>query len=437
MKARLSPTTFAVRRLSTFSLLILLALPAFGQRITLRRAVEATLSHSGGVIPQIDEAHTYAAYREARGAYLPRVVVGSGLGGSFGFPLSLENAAPSLVNVTTQQVLYSPAQKAFVRAARSNWDAGKLQSEDQRLALVQDAVLTYIELNKWSQELDLLNTQLANNRQMEDVEQQRVKEGVDRPAEQDKARLATARVRVRIAEASGSADVMRMRLAQLTGLSAAELETDPDSIPSLPEFQQEDNLATKAINASAAVKAAEQQATAKRFTAEGEAKALLPAVDIAGQYALLSNFNNYKTYIRNFQTHNASGGLVFRFPFLDPAQRARVAEAKAEAIRGGRDAEEAKNKVSLETLRLQRTVQELAASVEVAQLEYNLAQSELEIAQTRVKAETGTLREEQDARGRVEQTYDALIDATLTLDKARIQLLHNTGDLEQWARSGK
>ena len=36
-----------------------------------------------------------------------------------------------------------------------------------------------------------------------------------------------------------------------------------------------------------------------------------------------------------------------------------------------------------------------------------------------------------------EQTYNAVIDASLTLDKVRVQLLHNTGELEQWARSGK
>jgi outer membrane protein TolC len=184
------------------------------------------------------------------------------------------------------------------------------------------------------------------------------------------------------------------------------------------------------------VKAADQQAVAKKFAAEGEYKALLPSVDIAGQYALLSNFNNYNVYIKNFQTHNATGGVVFRIPFLDFTQRARAAQAKADAIRSGRDAEQAKQKVSLETLRLQRAVQELTAATDVAQLEYEMAQSELDAVEVRLKAETGTLREQQDARSKVEQAYDALIDAHLTLDKARVQLLRATGELEQWARSG-
>jgi outer membrane protein TolC len=409
---------------------------ATAQTITLRKAVELALTRSAPAA-HADEDKAFAGFRETRAAYLPRVILGSGIGGSYGFPLSLENAAPSLFNVTSQQVLYSPAQKAFVKAARSDWQAAEQQGKYQRDALVQDTVLTYVELNKWNQDIELLNTELANNLKVETVEQERVKAGVDRPIEQNRAKLATARVRMRMAEAKGSADVMRTHLAQLTGLSAEELGTEPDSIPGLPEIKQDEDLAAKATQVSPEVKAADQQAIAKRFAAEGEYKALLPSVDIAGQYALLSNFNNYNVYIKNFQTHNATGGIVFRLPFLDFTQRARAAQAKADAIRSGRDAEQAKQKVSLETLRLQRAVQELTAAADVAQLEYEMAQSELEAVEVRLKAETGTLREEQDARGKVEQSYDSLIDANFALDKARVQLLRATGELEQWARSGK
>jgi outer membrane protein TolC len=142
-------------------------------------------------------------------------------------------------------------------------------------------------------------------------------------------------------------------------------------------------------------------------------------------------------YINRFQHHNATGGLVLRFPFFDSTQRARAAQAKADAIRSSHEAELAKQKMSLETLRAQRVVQELAASVEVAQLEYDLAQSDLESIQVQLQSGNGTLREEQDARSKMEQTYDALIDANFALDRARVQLLRNTGELEQWARSGK
>jgi outer membrane protein TolC len=401
--------------------------------------VELALQHSGqATLASADQEKALAAYREARSAYLPRLVFGSGIGASYGFPLSLENAAPSLFNVTSQQILYSPAQKQFVRAARIDVEATRSVNADQRDAIVQETVLTYIELNKWTQDADLLANALSNDQKTQKIEEERIAAGVDKAVDLDRARLATARVQMRMAEAKGSADVMRLRLAQLTGLSAEELATDPDSIPIFPEVQQDDSLSKKVVQSSPVVKAAQQQALSKQFAAEGEHKAALyPSFDLAGQYAVLSNFNNYQVYLNKFQNNNASGGLVIKFPFFDTTQRARAAEAKADFIRASREAEGAKDRMSLETLRLQRAVQELQAGVDVAQLEYQLAQSELAATETRLQSQLGTLREEQDARTKVEQSYDALMDANLTLQKAKIQLLRNTGELEQWALAGK
>jgi outer membrane protein TolC len=401
--------------------------------------VELSLQHSGqATLAAADHERAMATYREARSAYLPRLVFASGIGASYGFPLSLENAAPSLFNVTSQQILYSPAHTQFVRSARTDTEATTSSNADQRDAIIQETVLAYMELSKWSQDSDLLATALTNNQKTEKIEEERIAAGVDRQVDLDRAKLATARVQMRVVEARGSADVLRLRLAQLTGLSAEEVGTDPDSIPNFPEVQQDEDLAKKAAQSSPAVKAAQQQALAKQFNAEGERKAALyPSFDLAGQYALLSNFNNYQVFLQKFQHNNASGGIVIHLPFFDRTQRARAAEARADFIRASREAEQVKDKISLETLRLQRSVQELQAATDVAQLEYQLAQSELEAAETRLKSEVGTLREEQDARTRVEQSYDSLMDANLTLQKAKIQLLRNTGELEQWALAGK
>lgn len=428
----------AFRGWSFLVVLLFASQAGIAQTITLRHAVELALQHSGQVtLASADQEKAMAAYHEARSAYLPRLVFGSGLGASYGFPLSLENSAPSLFNVTSQQILYSPAQTQFVRAARTDVESTRSVSADQRDAIIQETVLTYVELSKWSQDSDLLANALANNRKTEKIEQERIAAGVDKPVDLDRARLATARVQMRMAEAKGSADVLRLRLSQLTGLSAEELGTDPDSIPIFPDVQQQDDLAKKAVQSNPAVKAAQQQALSKQFMAQGEHKALYPSFDLAGQYAVLTNFNNYNVYIRNFQANNASGGLVVKFPFFDTAQRARAAQAKADFIRASREAEQSKDKISLETLRLQRSVQELQAAVDVTQLEYQLAQSELEVTETRLQSQVGTLREEQDARTKVEQSYDSLMDANLTLQKAKVQLLRNTGELEQWALAGK
>src|SRR5262249_11196302 len=162
-----------------------------------------------------------------------------------------------------------------------------------RDALMQDTVLTYVELNKWNQEIDLLNTELANNLKVEKIEQERVQAGVDRPIEQNRAKLATARVRMRMAEARGSADVMRTQLAHLSGLSAEELGIEPNPSPGLPEKKQDGDPHAKGIQGIPGMKVADPPVLAQRFARDGRFKPVPSAVDIPGGYALLANFNNY------------------------------------------------------------------------------------------------------------------------------------------------
>ncbi len=363
--------------------------------LPLKRAVQLALTHSTtAASATADEQHAFASYHETRNTYLPQLIVGSGLGASWGFPLTLEGSAPSLVNVTAQSFLINPAQRQFLRAAKTEWAASKLQGKDQRNQVIQDTV-------------------------------------------KNKARLSTARVRLHFAEARGAADVLRRHLSQLTGLPLTSIETVRDSIPTMPNVTQTDDLASKAAQASPMVQAAEQHATAQQLRATGEHRALFPAVDFAAQYALLTKYNNYDEFYLRFQRHNASLGVAIRFPFLNPSQHAHAHAADAEALKAKKEAEAAKDKVSEETLKLQRSVEQLSAARDVADLEYQVAQSGFEAAQTRIDAGTATLHDLADARTQADERFLALQDATFELERARINLLRSTGDLEKWALGGQ
>lgn len=408
--------------------------------LPLKRAVELALGHSTtAAAASADEQRAFASYREARDQYIPQFILGSGLGKSWGFPLSLEGSAPAIVNLNVQSALINPALRDFVRAAKTEWQASSLRGKDQRNQVIQDTVLSYAELSKWESLLGHLQKQLEDSLKMEQVVNQRIQEGVDNPLTRNQARLTTARTRLRISEARGAADVLRNRLAQFTGLPASSIQTVPDSIPALPEVNQEDDLAAKAVQASPSVEAAQDRAVAKGLRARGEHRTMLPSVDFASQYALLSTYNNYDQYFRagSFQRHNATLGVAIRFPFFSPSQRARAEGADADAVRARKDADAAKNQVSEETLRLQRSVGQLAAAQQVADLEYQVAQSSLEALQVRTGAGTATVHDLEDARVQSTERFNQLQDANFELERAQITLLRATGDLESWAGVGK
>lgn len=428
-----------------FSLaLTLTATGAHAEPVSLKRIVQLALAHGTSIsIAHADQQRAFAAYHELRNNYIPQLVAGAGLGWTDGFPLSLEGAAPSLFNVTAQSVLLNPALKDFIHAARSDYAVTALQAKDQRNQLIQDAVISYAELATWEDRLTHLRELEAAEEKMQVAVAERVKAGVDSEIEDSKARLSVARVRLRLAQANGSADVVREHLAGLTGLVATSIETDPASLPALPQvksedLKQEEEERGKALESDPSLQAAVEHARAQYLRLKGEKRSLWPSIDFAGQYANLATYNNYQKFYQphSFQPNNASVGVVIHFPFLNLAQHARVQEAESDALKAKKQAEAAHNQVNEETLRLQRSVEQMQDARDVAELEYQIAEKNLATLPTRMNAGTATLHDLDAARTQASEKFIALQDITLELERDQLSLMRATGDLEKWALAG-
>jgi outer membrane protein TolC len=422
--------------------LSLAATGAHAEPVPLKRMVQLALAHgTTAAIAQADQQRAFASYHELRNNYIPQLIAGAGLGWSDGFPLSLEGAAPSLFNVNAQSTLINPALKSFIHAARSDYAVSALHTKDQRNQIIQDTVMSYAELAKWEQRISHLRDVEAAAEKMQSAVAQRVREGVDTEIEGTKARLSVARVRLRMAEALGSADVVREHLSGLSGLVATSIETDPASLPALPEIKtddlkQEEVTRGKALESDPNLQAAVEHARAQYLRVRGEKKSLWPSVDFAAQYANLASYNNYDRFYRSFQPNNATIGVSIHLPFLNLAEHARVQEAESEAFKARKQAEAARNQVSEETLRLQRSVAQMQAARDVAELEYQIAEKNLAVVPTRMDAGAATLHDLDDARTQASEKFISLQDITLELERSQLGLLRMTGDLEKWALGG-
>jgi outer membrane protein TolC len=426
-------------------LLAVLVFPSsslLAEPVTLHQAVELALKHATGIsIAAADQQHASASYRELRNSYIPQLNAGAGIGWSDGFPLSLEGSAPSLFNVNAQSALINPALKDFIHAAQSDIAVSALHTKDQRNQVIQDTVLSFAELAKWEQRLSRLRETMAAAEQMETAVGQRVREGIDSQMDGSKARLSVARLRLRMAEASGAADVLRQHLSRLTLLPAASFEIDPDSVPGLPAVKADADTQTeslaKATDANPVVQAAVEHARAQYLRVKAERRSLWPSLDFAAQYANLATYNNYDAYYNHFQPNNATVGVAIHLPFLNLAQHERVKEAESEASKATKQAEAARNQVSEETLRLQRSVTQMQAARDVAQLEYEIAQSTVEATRTRMESSAANLHDLDNAQAQASERLITLQDVTFELERSQVALLRATGDLETWALGTK
>lgn len=412
----------AVAFLSSFS---------FAEQLSFKRAIELALRNSAAsVIADADEKKAKAGYLEMRNQYLPQMTLGSGIAYSNGFPLSIEGAAPSIINLNSSQYLVNFAGRDFLKAARTEWGAAQKSTQDKRAQVILDTALTYAELDKFASSLKIMEQQQQAAQRAEQVAGDRFRAGLDPETEFTKAKLNSARVRMAAANARGNADLLRLKLGQLTGLPAENIETVTETIPQLPDTPAP---ATKdQVNNHLAVQSANDVAMGRELRAKAEHKLNLPAIDLAGQYGLLARYNNYDEFFKKFQRHNVTVGLVIRFPFLNFAQNARAEAADAEALRAKKEAEAVKGQVASDTLKLQRTVEQLAAARDVAKLEYQLASADSSAATARVEAGQATVRDQENARLAEQQKYSAFLDAQFELERAQMTLMRQTGEIERW-----
>lgn len=425
------PLRPSVRLLFVFLFLIA---TASAEPVTFRRAVEAALKHSGTMaIALADQTKTQQDYLAAKDSYLPAVNFGSGIGWSWGIPLTIVGTAPAIFNVTTQQSLFDPALRKTIEAAKVEWKASDLDMVDKKNAVIMQTAVAYSALDNLMAKLKILHEAQGSAQQAQYISQQRLKEGIDSELDLKKAQLANAQITLRIAEAEAQADVYRDQLSQLTGIPAASIETVTESVPVTPDIPQDPNVPGDAADRNPAVRLAFEKAKAADLKAKAEHNRLLPAFDFGSQYALLSTFNNYDQVYKKFTKNNYTFGMNIRFNFINFSQRATAAAADAEAIKARKVAEGAKNDVELETLKLQRSLRQLAAARDVAKLQWEIAQAGVDAAHAKIEIGQASARDEQSAQLDANDKYASYLDTTLELYKAEVQMLRSTGKIQEWA----
>src|SRR5580765_329333 len=408
--------------------------PTQDKPLGFRTAIELAVRNStttGVALADMERARS--SVTQSRDLYLPQLIAGSGLGASYGFPLSLEGAAPAIFNVNFQGALWNQAQQSNIKAARSDVAATAAQNADRRNEVIMETAVAYVQLDLLESSLSIQHEQEQAAAKFQDIVNQRVQAGLDSQMETARAKLVGARTRLDIAQTQAAADQLRMRLSQLTGIPANAIRTSTESIPELPAVTQDQDLVAEAVKNNPVISAANAAADAKFFHAEAERKQLYPAVDYVGQYAMLSRFNNYDQFFLKFQRNNVTAGVTIRVPVFNAMQRAAADVAKAEAFKSRKEAQGVKEQVSTETLKLQRSVQQLAAAREVAQLEHQLAQSDIDSAHAKIESGAASVKEEENARVVEHQRYTAFLNSSFELDRAQIQLMRQIGQLEAWA----
>jgi len=384
-----------------------------------------------------------ASVAATRDAFIPSATARGGYGKSTGVPLSV----PEVFTLSSQSLLFSFSQKDDERAAAAGLAAANFALQDARDQVAEDAAITYLNLDNAERRQAAMAQEYGYASRLAAIVQERLDAGRDSRIELLQARRTAAQIRLQQLQIEDEVANYASHLARLMGLPDGGITTVSSSVPSLPPMPESSSKASLDVPDSPAIRSAFANADVKQELAFADHRyRFRPQVSFGATYSRIdtsqTNYINYYPGFKGKSLNAASIGMQITLPLFDRAHDDLAHESAAEAARVRYEAEDQRNQFLDGRSRLQHSSRQLAARIDLAQIDRDLAQQQLEIVLLQLTPEGSsssaapmTPKDEQNARIQERQKYLDLLDSEFQLQQVEINLMRQTGQLEGWLKS--
>jgi outer membrane protein TolC len=384
---------------------------------------------------EADVAKAQAILAESKDVYIPTLTAGAALGQAYGY----SPYPPTLFTLDSSSLVYNASQSSYIKSARAGVEAAEHALADMRETVAEDAALTFIAVDHDQQREEVLRQESEYAARLLQIVQDRFDAGQDTAMDLTSAKLSERKLHLAQLRAAEDTANDRGRLASLIGVPPGTLLAE-GGFPSAPVPAAAPESDSPYANASVA--SAFANARAKQLQAHGDTHFLYrPQISFVAQYNRYATFTNafknlQQVYV-GLAADDEAFGVRVTIPLFDRQRRSKGIETTAEATHALHDAEFAQFNVLDTQRRLSHNIELLQAQAEVAALDQQLAQQQLEILQLQLKSagaspQPMTPKDEQNSRIAEREKYLAVIDNAFQLHQAQVSLLRQTGLLEEW-----
>lgn len=429
-------------RLATwFTMLTAFAAGASAQ-ISLGSAVDLALRSDPRVkMSEATVKKAQAALNETYDVYIPTVNANAGYGQGFGVPTGL----PTVFSLSSDSFLFNFSQRDNIRAAASGLESAQLALRETRGQVEEDVVVTYLNLDSDQRREAAMTQEYGFAMRLVSIVQDRLNAGQDTRTELLRAQRTAKQIQLDELNLEDEIAALSDRLSRIIGLPDNQLTAVSSSIPALPSIQVAAGNGSEPD--SAGIQSAVASARSKQELAFGESRyRLRPQVSFGFNYSRIdTGQNDYTTYYPDFKgkSQNAvSVGIQVQIPIYDRKHQDQASEATAEASRAHFATEDQRNQFLEGRFKLRHSAAELAAHSDLAEIDRDLAQEQLDAVLLQLSAASGssggqqmTPKDEQKARlDESARTID-LLNAQFQVSQAEVNLLRQTGRLDDWLKT--
>jgi outer membrane protein TolC len=400
--------------------------------MTLRQAVSRGLEQNPDIaLARLDEQKAAQAVRLAKAPFSPTIGAGSGLAYANGFPMSIDGAAPSIIQARARQFLFNRQQSYTVASARESARGAGIATSAKRDEVASRTASMFLDAQRAARLVDLVRKQVESLQKIEQATESRVVEGRALAIESKQAALSLARGRQRVEQLASDQDAAERSLAVVLGFSAEDqVRAAAEDPPSPPRPKSEEAAIEDAIQSSKELRRLESALAAKGLDIRAQKAARLPTLDLIAQYGLFAKYNHYADYFRTFQRNNGEVGVAFTIPLLPgPGVSAAAAQAEAEAARLRIEMNAARNRISLETRQNYQALHRAETARDVARLDLEVSRDQLSILLAQMNEGRATRQQLEQARFNENEKWIAFYDTQSAAEKAAWDLLRQTGNV--------
>lgn len=416
---------------STLVLALSLSLHAEIHTLSLREAVDVALKQNPELlIARYDQARARYTVQISRDPFVPKVFGGSGAAYTAGYPASINGQPPSIFQAQTQMSLYNKPQSYKVAEARENVRAADVELSRSQEDIAYRTAGMWLDALQIARSLASVEQQAESLRKVNEGVNARIAEGRALPIEARRAALDIARSEQRIHALAADLENAETALAVTLGYPPDDrVRADRNSAFSASVPASEQSSIDAAVANSKDMRLFESRIQAKGLELKSYTSARLPVVDLVAQYNLLAQYN-FQDFFGRFQRNNGQLGVSVTIPLLvGAAAKAYAHQAENDLAKLQAQSNLTRNQIIVSTKRNFQQVRTAETARSLARMDLEVAREQVTLVLAQQEEGRAAVRDLEQARIQETEKFIALYEAEHALDRAKLELLRQTGTL--------
>lgn len=400
--------------------------------MNLRQAVERALQQNPEIaMARLDEVKAQEAVRVQKDPFAPHVYFGSGLAYTNGFPMSIDGAAPSVVQGRASMFLFNRQQSYVVARTKEEARGAGIAASAKKDDIAFRTAELFLDAERAARAGEMARQEVESSQKVLATVENRVQEGRELPLESKRAALNLARARQIANALDADRETAETSLALVLGYGADDrVQPATEERAAVPLPSSEEAAVESALRSSQELRRLESQIVAKGLEGRAAKAARLPHVDLVAQYGLFATFNHYQDYFLKYQHNNGELGVSIVLPLVaGPGARGAAAEADADASKLRIQLANTRNQITADTRQSYRDLRKAEAQRDVARLDLEVAREQLSVNLALLQEGRILLSHVEESRIAESGKWIAFYDAQYAVERARWNVAKQTGEL--------